>query len=223
MTTLHDLGVQGFVVQPPSVAYRLQQEQSSAVILHNSFNVFGAFGNFLNSNNHRFQQRFRYLQPPSIAASPAANATRANDDDDNTPAGTYRLLSLPVRSIKPGGLRLFLLLYLLGQQQYNTATETAVWKADESGRASIDFSYLPDRSALLSITLTRSHITIDRVGSDPSTAYVIQEAAIVEGLLRELEHCAIGDRGNIIPETDRLVTFPDTALLATVRAELAFG
>lgn len=35
------------------------------------------------------------------------------DDDDDIPAGQYRIASISVESIKPGGLRLFLMFYLL--------------------------------------------------------------------------------------------------------------
>lgn len=51
-----------------------------------------------------------------------------NSSDDYLPAGTSIIASIPVQSLKPGGLRLFLMFYLLGMQ--NTP-DKGTWKAHQ--------------------------------------------------------------------------------------------
>eukprot|EP00537_Pseudo-nitzschia_pungens_P008110 CAMPEP_0172358982 /NCGR_PEP_ID=MMETSP1060-20121228/3236_1 /TAXON_ID=37318 /ORGANISM="Pseudo-nitzschia pungens, Strain cf. cingulata" /LENGTH=344 /DNA_ID=CAMNT_0013080429 /DNA_START=172 /DNA_END=1206 /DNA_ORIENTATION=- len=50
------------------------------------------------------------------------------DDDDDLPAGTSLLLRIPAKQLKPGGLRLFLMFYLMGMQ--NTP-DPNTWRADQ--------------------------------------------------------------------------------------------
>mmetsp|Transcript_23948 Transcript_23948/g.49259 ORF Transcript_23948/g.49259 Transcript_23948/m.49259 type:complete len:569 (+) Transcript_23948:42-1748(+) len=57
------------------------------------------------------------------------NDDRDNDDDDDElPAGTSLLLKIPAKQMKPGGLRLFLMFYLMGMQ--NTPDRNT-WRADQ--------------------------------------------------------------------------------------------
>eukprot|EP00537_Pseudo-nitzschia_pungens_P017854 CAMPEP_0172409276 /NCGR_PEP_ID=MMETSP1061-20121228/76284_1 /TAXON_ID=37318 /ORGANISM="Pseudo-nitzschia pungens, Strain cf. pungens" /LENGTH=399 /DNA_ID=CAMNT_0013145427 /DNA_START=199 /DNA_END=1399 /DNA_ORIENTATION=- len=51
-----------------------------------------------------------------------------DDDDDDLPAGTSLLLRIPAKQLKPGGLRLFLMFYLMGMQ--NTP-DPNTWRADQ--------------------------------------------------------------------------------------------
>jgi hypothetical protein len=51
-----------------------------------------------------------------------------DDDDDELPAGTILLLKINATQLKPGGLRLFLMFYLLGMQ--NTPDKNT-WRADQ--------------------------------------------------------------------------------------------
>lgn len=51
-----------------------------------------------------------------------------DDDDDELPAGTSLLLKISAKQLKPGGLRLFLMFYLLGMQ--NTP-DRSTWRADQ--------------------------------------------------------------------------------------------
>lgn len=51
-----------------------------------------------------------------------------DDDDDEYPAGTSMLFKIPARQLKPGGLRLFLMFYLMGMQ--NTPDRNT-WRADQ--------------------------------------------------------------------------------------------
>jgi hypothetical protein len=146
----------------------------------------------------------------------------SNDDhdDDVAPAGEINIVTIPVKEIKPGGLRLFLMFYLMGLQ--NTP-DKGTWRADQptSDDYVVDFWY-HDNSAVLSVTLSEEHkrITIDRVGSQPSTPYMIQESLVVQGVLDELEtmandpDVAIKDR-LLIPEKDNSIE--------TARGSLSFG
>ena len=179
------------------------------------YNRFGAFGDFLNFNRTK---------------------TVSSDDDDDerggdtAAAGTYNLVTLPVSAIKPGGLRLFLMLYLAGLQ--NTPDPQS-WKADQPSRDEyvVDM-YFHDHSAALSVELEADRrddygrafgggvITIDRVGSAPSTRYLMQESSVVQGVLDELEQCAKDDA---IAVEDRLLVLEEEDSIDRARDALAFG
>jgi len=51
-----------------------------------------------------------------------------DDEDDELPAGTSLLFRIPAKQLKPGGLRLFLMFYLMGMQ--NTPDRNT-WRADQ--------------------------------------------------------------------------------------------
>lgn len=146
------------------------------------------------------------------------NEQDTDDDDEDVPAGTFRVVTIPVSSIKPGGLRLFLMFYLMGMQ--NTP-DTGTWKPDKptSDEYIVDF-YYHDRSAMLSVMLQDNQITVDRVGSTPSTAYLMQESVIVDGILDELAECAFDET---IQLEHRLLVLPKEDAIDKARQELAFG
>jgi hypothetical protein len=109
--------------------------------------------------------------------------------------------------------------YLMGMQ--NTPDRNA-WKADQPSKDEyiIDY-YFHDRTAMLTIALAEEAITIDRIGTVPSTAYSMQETVILEGLLDELHQCAFDDS---IEEENRLLQLcePKDAI-ENARASLSFG
>jgi len=142
-----------------------------------------------------------------------------DDDDDDVAAGTVRVASIPVTSIKPGGLRLFLMLYLLGMQ--NTPERNS-WRADQPARDEyvIDYWY-HDRSAVLTVTLGNESITIDRTGTNPSTSYMMHETMIVQGVLDELDQCAFDQS---VEEENRLLVLPEPKdAIDKARGALSFG
>lgn len=146
------------------------------------------------------------------------NADDDNDEEeDELPAGTYRVATIPVSSIKPGGLRLFMMFYLMGEQ--NTPERNS-WRADQPTREEyvVDF-WFHDQSAVLSLCFSDEKITIDRIGSNPSNIYLMQETVIVDGILDELHKCASDDA---IPEPDRLLLCERDAI-DKARSALAFG
>ena len=150
------------------------------------------------------------------------NNTNRNDrnDEDERAAGEVNVVTIRVKEIKPGGLRLFLMFYLIGLQ--NTP-DKGTWRADQPSSEDyvIDFWY-HDHSAVLSVTLSEENkkITLNRVGSRPSTAYMMQESLVVQGLLDELEQMATDpdvalENRLLVPETENSIEM--------AREALAFG
>ena len=142
------------------------------------------------------------------------------DDEDEAVAGETNIVTIPVKEIKPGGLRLFLMFYLMGLQ--NTPEDNS-WRADQptSEDYVVDFWY-HDNSAVLSVTLSdeKKKITINRVGSQPSTKYIIQESLVVQGLLDELETMA---KDPDVSVANRLLIPEEENTIEMARQSLAFG
>ncbi|GKZ01045.1 hypothetical protein MPSEU_001056100 [Mayamaea pseudoterrestris] len=146
-----------------------------------------------------------------------------NSCDDDSPAGTTRIVHIPVQSIKPGGLRLFLMFYLLGKQK--SPEGQRLWRANQLTTASDEFViefFFHDGSAMLTVELTTDEgITIDRVGSLPSTAYMIHESSILDGILDEL-HVMAFDQS--VALENRLLILPEPQnAIDKARETVAFG
>jgi hypothetical protein len=108
--------------------------------------------------------------------------------------------------------------YLMGQQ--NTP-EPQSWKADQPTRDEyvVDM-YYHDRTAVLTVKLSKNQITIDRIGSAPSMSYLAQESVIVDGILDELQVCVTQDDIN---DEDRLLLLPEPQdAIEKARESLAF-
>lgn len=132
--------------------------------------------------------------------------------------GSTRIFTIPVEAFKVGGLRLYISLYLMGQ--CNTP-EKGSWKSWQSGDAGID-CYFHDQSGALMIELCEetNRIIVDRMGTSPSNAYIMNESVIIDGLLDELDTIA---RDEEIAMEDRLLVLkePGDAINAA-RKGLAF-
>jgi hypothetical protein len=144
-----------------------------------------------------------------------------SEESDDLPAGMNRVATIPVQEIKPGGLRVFLMFHLIGTQ--NTP-EKGTWWADQplttADEHILDLRF-HDRTAALTVTLHPDQITIDRVGSTPSTAYMMQEGVIIQGVLDELHECAFDEA---IEEENRLLVLPDPKdAIEKARDALAFA
>lgn len=110
---------------------------------------------------------------------------------------------MTAKSMKPGGLRLFLSLHLMGQQ--NTPNKGS-WKAlqMEDG-AALDMIF-NDESGSLVLRFLDNKIAVDRVGKSPSLQYLIQESVILQGFLDELNTiCFEGD----VEEGNRLLVLDE--------------
>ena len=133
--------------------------------------------------------------------------------------GNTRILSIPVESLKVGGLRLYISLYLMGQQ--NTP-ERGSWQAVQSGDSGIDVYYRDQTGALLiELCEETNRILVDRLGTEPSNAYLMQESVIIDGLLDELDTISQDDE---IPVQDRLIILKEPGdAIDKVREGLAFS
>ena len=188
------LVIHGFMATPSNVGLARMQRRHSLAALQAGF--LDDWQNMFNNNN---------------------NPNADDNDEDESAAGETNILTIPVKEIKPGGLRLFLMFYLMGLQ--NTP-DKGTWRADQptSEDYVVDFWY-HDNSAVLSVTLSeeRKKITIDRVGSQPSTGYMIQESLVVQGLLDELETMATDpdvalENRLLVPETEQSIEMARDAL-----------
>lgn len=212
------LGISGhspLMRQVPSRRFHHQLQ----VVFHLSMVNFGPYGDFLNSKVNDDDDD--HLNDDSSGSSPqldyffTSSSASLDKVDAEAAAGTFRLLEIATESMKPGGLRLFIVMYLLGQ--LNIPHKHA-WKVDRpsSEEYIIDF-WFHDQSAILSIELipptsntdgnndNKSVIHFDRIGSSPSKQYLIHEAVVLQGLLNELLLCATDPA---VAEKDRLLIFP---------------
>jgi hypothetical protein len=140
------------------------------------------------------------------------------DDEEEGYLGSSRLVSLPVESIKPGGLRLFLMLYLLGIQN---SPEKGTWRIDQpTTEEYVGDLYFHDQTAALMILLADEQVTISRMGSRPSMAYIMQETVVLDGILEELQRMATEYH---VKREDRLILLKDDNAITSARAALSFG
>jgi hypothetical protein len=141
-----------------------------------------------------------------------------SDNDEDQAAGTTRLITIAADTIKPGGLRLLIMFYLIGMQ--NTP-ERGSWTPSQPSKDEyvVDF-FFHDRSAMLSVNLLDREIVIERTGSVPTNAYMMQETVVIEGILNELHQCAFDES---IPEAHRLLILQEPKdCIERARDSLAF-
>jgi len=176
----------------------------------------GAPNNRSQSNNNNNSPTSEFFRPQD------GNSDEDDEDDDELPAGTSLLFKIPAKQMKPGGLRLFLMFYLMGMQ--NTP-DPNTWRADqklmsvnvtpknfegleyiettddeeEEKKYVLEMLYDKDRTGMLQIELLphssrtkQPEIRIYRCGSLPSTSYLMQESVIVDGVLDELQNLSVG-------------------------------
>ena len=155
----------------------------------------------------------------------SGNSGDGGDGEDKSPSaeeqqylGNTRILTIPVEALKVGGLRLYISLYLMGQ--CNTP-EKGSWQSWQSGDAGID-CYFHDQSGALMIELCEesNRIIVDRMGTSPSNAYIMNESVIIDGLLDELDTIANDDE---IAMEDRLLVLKEPGdAIDAARESLAF-
>ena len=150
----------------------------------------------------------------------------SGDDNDSISSGeeqqylgNTRILTIPVESLKVGGLRLYISLFLMGQ---SNSPDKGSWQSWQSGDAGIDV-YFHDQTGALLIELCEetNRILVDRMGTSPSNAYMMQESVIIDGLLDELDTIANDEE---IPLEDRLLVLKDPGdAIDAARESLAFS
>ena len=133
--------------------------------------------------------------------------------------GNTRILTIPVKSLKVGGLRLYMSLFFMGM---SNTPDKGSWQSWQSGDAGIDV-YFHDQTGALLIELCdeTNRILVDRMGTSPSNAYMMQESVIIDGLLDELDTIANDEE---IPLEDRLLVLKDPGdAIDAARESLAFS
>ena len=106
---------------------------------------------------------------PSSPSSHSLLLQSSDSMDTDVAAGTYRILQIPTTSLKPGGLRLFLVMYVLGATP-RVHSKLPLWKVDRPSNDEyvIDL-YFHDHSAILSIELVPSVLSAEG-GNNDATA-----------------------------------------------------
>ena len=121
-----------------------------------------------------------------------------------------RVLKIPVASLKQGGLRFSLGLYLIGLQ------DGGMWRANEASSTILDM-YYKDNSAMFQIVLKANAINVDRYGQ-PSLAYVLQESLVLHSVLDEINKLC-NDLDDIKTE-NRLIQLENADAIEKARATL---
>ena len=138
------------------------------------------------------------------------------EEIDGVYTGSKRIISIPAKTMKSGGLRLYCNLYLMGLQ--NTP-EKGCWKASQSDNSEVNLRYT-DLTGSIIIRFTEDAITVDRLGSAPSMKYLMHESMILNGFLDEL-HAIVNDGD--ISEDNRLLTLLDDNEIENARDAVSFG
>lgn len=237
----------------PSQQHRQKQDRRVAVSLHtssnndksnNEFESNSNNNNMSNNNSNFFESMIEFMNnqffgSTSNSRNGDSNMNRINysDDEDtinnNSNNEQQTIVTIPVQEMKMGGLRLFLMFYLMGEQ--NTPTRNT-WRAIQTSSTSSSASntmgveyYYCDNTAVLSIVLEPDTIGIYRKTASqslqqqqPSNSYMMQEAIIVDGILNELQQCATDER---IPMKDRLLILHSNNqnVITQAKESLAFG
>lgn len=138
------------------------------------------------------------------------------EDIDGVYTGSKRIITIPAKTMKLGGLRLYCNLYLMGVQ--NTP-EKGSWKASQSDNSEVNLRYC-DLSGSIIIQFTDDGITVDRLGSSPSMKYLMHESMILNGFLDEVHSIVYeGD----VSEENRLLTLMESDNIEKARDAISFG
>lgn len=136
-------------------------------------------------------------------------SSSSSQSDASTPTQVF---SIPVQSIKPGGLRFALGLHLIGLQ--NTPDKGS-WQANQASDTVLDMKFR-DGSAMFSISLGDEGISVSRYGQ-PSLPYLLQESVILHSVLDEIN--SLANEGDI-EEENRLLKLQDQDSIEEVRSTL---
>jgi hypothetical protein len=138
------------------------------------------------------------------------------EEIDGIYTGSKRIITIPAKTMKSGGLRLYCNLYLMGVQ--NTP-EKNCWKASCVDNSEVNLRYT-DLSGSIIIQFTDYGITIDRLGSAPSMKYLMHESIVLNGFLDELHEIVYG--GEVNPE-NRLLTLVNADVIEKARGAISFS
>lgn len=123
-------------------------------------------------------------------------------EEEADPSIPTRIMDIKCTSVKTGGLRFALGLFLIGQQ--GTPVKGS-WKANQASDGVLDMYYV-DNTAMFSVHITDFLIYVDRYGK-PSLQYQLQESLILHRFLDELN--TLASEGEDIEEENRLLVLSD--------------
>jgi hypothetical protein len=125
------------------------------------------------------------------------------EQENRDPSNPTRVFDIPCSSIKLGGCRFALGLFLIGQQ--GTPLK-GTWKANQASDGVLDMFH-SDNTGMFSVVLTEKSVSVDRYGLAPSLQYRLQESLILHRLLDEIKSLAL--EGENIKEENRLIVLKD--------------
>lgn len=125
-----------------------------------------------------------------------------NKKEEKDPSLPTRIMDIQCNSVKSGGLRFALGLFLIGQQ--GTPVKGS-WKANQASDGVLDMYYV-DNTAMFSVHITDKLVYIDRYGR-PSLQYQLQESLILHRFLDEINTLAF--EGEDITDENRLIVLSD--------------
>jgi hypothetical protein len=131
------------------------------------------------------------------------------------------VIEIPTKNVKIGALRFVLQIHLVSEQNKPAPKTWMIRQSDEnSGELQI---YYTDGTAMLSILLQESSISIQRYGTRPSLQYQIQESVLLHSILDELSNIAFGvgdDDDTSIDIEKRLIVLQNSNAIDAARATL---
>lgn len=131
------------------------------------------------------------------------------------------IIKIPTKNVKIGALRFVLQIHLVSEQNKPAPKTWMIRQSDEnSGELQI---YYTDGSAMLSILLHESSITMKRHGARPSLQYQLQESVLLHSVLDELSNVAFGvgdDDDKDIDIEKRLLVLHNSNAIDAARATL---
>ena len=139
------------------------------------------------------------------------------DEEEYGYLGCSNIFKINVKSLKIGGCRLYLSLFLIGEANN---PERGTWRMDQNGDGGIDLFH-KDTTGAMMILFKEDQIIVNRMGSAPSMNYLISESTILNGMLDQLDEIAFDTS---IEEKDRLICLHEPGdAIDIVRGSLSFN
>jgi hypothetical protein len=140
-----------------------------------------------------------------------------DDEEEYGYIGCSNIFKIKVKSLKVGGCRLYLSLFLVGE---TNNPEKGTWRMDQNGDGGIDL-YHKDTTGAMMILFEEDQIIVNRMGSAPSMAYLMSESTILNGMLDQLDEIAFDTS---IEEKHRLICLHEPGdAIDVVRGSLSFN
>lgn len=140
-----------------------------------------------------------------------------NEVEEDYPGSTL-IFHMKAKSMKTGGLRLWLFLNLMGQ--LNTP-DPKTWKANQAEDKNILEMFYKDTTGAIIVKFTEDvGVSVFRFGASPSMNYMMQESQVLLGILDELDKIVYD--GDIAME-NRLLILEQPDAIEKARELLSFA